>query len=77
MSCATSPPHARAAHLVHRGAAGRQRQPGAERGLARRRLALAGGQHAAHDHFIDLFRLEAGALDGGLDRDAAELGASQ
>ena len=25
---------------------------GAERGLARRRLAQARGQHAAHDHFL-------------------------
>ena len=29
-------------------------QAGAERGLARRRLAEAGRQHAAHDHFVDL-----------------------
>jgi hypothetical protein len=65
--------HAGAAHLVDRGAAGRQRQAGAERGLAGRRLALAGGQHAAHDHFLHLLGREAGALDRRLDRDAAEL----
>jgi hypothetical protein len=65
--------HARAAHLVDRGAAGRQRQAGAERGLAGGRLAEAGGQHAAHDHLLDLLGREAGALDRGLDRDGAEL----
>jgi hypothetical protein len=69
--------HAGTAHLVHRGAAGRQRQAGTEAGLARRSLSLAGGQHAAHDDFVDLLGLEAGALDGGLDGDAAELRAAQ
>ena len=65
--------HARAAHLVDRGAAGRQRQAGAERGLAGGRLPEAGGQHAAHDHLLHLLGREAGALDRSLDRDGAEL----
>jgi endonuclease/exonuclease/phosphatase (EEP) superfamily protein YafD len=34
-------------------AAGRQRQAGGDRSLARRRLAEVGRQHAAHDHFGD------------------------
>ena len=45
--------HARAAHLVDRRRLDRLRQPGAERRLARRRLAEAGGQHAAHDNLLD------------------------
>ena len=51
-----------------------ERQPGAERGLARRRLALAGGQHAAHDHFLHVLGLDLRALDRGADRGGAELG---
>ena len=50
-----------------------ERQAGAERGLARRRLSLPGGQHAAHDDFLDLVGLDAGALDRGADRGSAEL----
>ena len=42
--------------------------------LARRGLALAGRQHAAHDDFLDLFGLHAGALDRGADGDRAEVG---
>jgi hypothetical protein len=54
-----------------------ERQARAERRLAGRRLALAGGQHAAHDRFLDLLRLDAGALDGGADGGRAELGAGE
>ncbi|MNJ53374.1 hypothetical protein D3C77_487590 [compost metagenome] len=64
---------ARTAHLVDRGASHAQRQAGAERGLTRRGLALAGLQHVAHDDFVDLFRLDAGAFDSGLDGHRAQL----
>ena len=50
-----------------------KRQARAQCRLARRRLADAGLQHIAEDHFLDLLRLDAGALDGGLDGDGAEL----
>ena len=48
------------------------RQSRAERRLPRRRLALSGRQHAAHQHFGDIVGREAGAPDRCLDRDAAE-----
>ena len=46
---------------------------GAERGLARRCLALAGHQAVAHQHLVDGVAGDAGALDRGLDGDGAEL----
>ena len=49
-------------------------RPGADRGLARRRLAGAGLQHLAHDRVLRLVRLDADPLERGLDRDRAELG---
>jgi hypothetical protein len=42
--------------------------------LARGDLALPRLEHLAHDHVLDLVGLDAGALERGLDRDAAELG---
>ena len=42
--------------------------------LARGDLALAGLDHLTHDHVLDLLRLDAGALERGLDGGAAELG---
>jgi hypothetical protein len=39
----------------------------------RGRLAEAGGQHAAHHHFVDLPGFQARALNGGFDRDRTEL----
>ena len=36
-------------------------------GLARGDLALAGLEHLAEDHVLDLVRLDLGALEGGLD----------
>ncbi len=66
--------HSRAAHLVHGRAARGEGQTGAERGLARRRLALPCGQHAAHDHFLHFLGRNPGALDRGADRCGAELG---
>ena len=49
-------------------------QPGGEARLPRRRLALAGGQHAAHQELVDLAAVEAGAGQRRRDRGAAELG---
>jgi hypothetical protein len=51
-----------------------QRQPGAERGLPRRRLALAGGQHAAHHHLVDPVGVDAAIGERGADRRRAEFG---
>ena len=64
--------HAGAAHLVDRGRAGGKGQPRAERRLARGRLALSGGQHAAEDHFVDLVRGDTGALQRRLNRGRAK-----
>src|SRR5579863_9346121 len=66
--------HAGAADLVDGGAGHRLRDVGAEGGLARGRLAEAGRQHAAHDHFADLLALDAGLGERGLDCGGAELG---
>ena len=41
--------------------------------LPRRRLAESGGQHASHDHFLDVTALQARGLDRGFDRGGAEL----
>jgi hypothetical protein len=52
----------RAAYLVDGGAAGSIGNAGGTRRLARRCLAQSGRQHAAHDHFIDLVRRQAGVF---------------
>ena len=49
-------------------------RPGREARLARRRLALAGGQHAAHQELVDRVRLDAGTRQRRGDGGAAELG---
>ena len=57
-----------AAHLVDGGGGHARRDAGAEGGLARRRLAEARGQHAAHDDFLHVAPVDRGlerALDGG------------
>ena len=59
--------HARAADLVDRGRADRVGQAGPAHRLPCGRLALAGGQHAAHQHFVDAFRRQVGALQRGAD----------
>ena len=64
--------HARAAHLVDRGRASRERQSGADSRLARRGLALARRQYAAHQDFVDACRRDPRPLDGGRDRACAE-----
>ena len=65
--------HAGAADLVDGGGAGGIRQAGAARGLPRRRLALPGRQHAAHEHFVDAFGRQSGALQRGGDDMGTEL----
>ena len=47
--------------------------PAVHRGLARGDLTLAGLEHLAHEHVVDLLRPDAGALERGLDRDTAEV----
>ena len=64
--------HARAADLVDGGGAGGVGQAGAARGLAGGRLALAGGQDAAHQHLVDALRRQAGAVERGADRVRAQ-----
>ena len=65
--------HARAAHLVHCGAGGGAGQPGAQSRLARWGLALAGGQHTAHQHVLHVLRRQAAALHRRADGGSAEL----
>ena len=64
--------HARAAHLVDGRGAGGGGDLRADGGLARGRLAEAGGQHAAHDHFVDLVGRDARMLERARDRGGAE-----
>ena len=54
--------HARAAHLVDRGAADRFRDTGAEGGLTCRCLPHTSGQDATHDHIIDVLAGNRGTL---------------
>ena len=49
------------------------RDAGGHRGLARRVLALARGQHLAEDDLVDLRTLDLGARERRLDRRFAEL----
>ena len=65
--------HRGSAHLVDRRASGRHRNPGFDRRLSRWRLALAGGKHVAHDHFLHVGRLDPRALHSRLDRDGAKI----
>src|SRR6185436_2948530 len=66
--------HSRAAHLVDGRAAGGERQAGAKRSLACRRLALPRGKNAAHQHFLHVPGTDLRALHGGADCRSAELG---
>ncbi len=65
--------HARATHLVERGAAGRLVEAGTQRGLTRRCLAQAGGEHATEQHFFNRVGCDAGTLHGGLDGGGTQL----
>ena len=64
--------HARAAHLVDGRGAGGGGDLRADGGLARGRLAEAGGQHAAHDHVVDLVGRDARMVERARDRGGAE-----
>jgi hypothetical protein len=64
----------RAAHPVDRRRRGRIGQPARKRSLAGRCLSGPGLQHLAHQDLVDRRSLgQAGALDGGPDRDTAEV----
>ena len=65
---------ARRAHLVDRLRRHLLGDPRLDLRLARGDLPLAGLDHLAHDDVLDLLGLDAGALERGLDRGAAELG---
>jgi hypothetical protein len=65
--------HARAAHLREGDRPCALRQPGTERRLARGRLALAGHEAVAHQHFVDGGTRKAGALDRGPDGHGPEV----
>ena len=62
-----------AAELVDAPGRAFHRNAGGDRGLTGRVLALGGGQDLTHDDFGDAARLDAGALERGLDRDGAEI----
>ena len=63
----------RGTHLVDRVGGDFLGNPGTDGGLPRRRLPRAGLQDLAHDHVLDLLRLEAGTLERSTDRDRTEL----
>ena len=64
---------AREAHLVDRHRGDGHRDAGLDRGLTRGDLTLTPLQDLAHEDVVDLFGVDAGAFERGLDRDAAEL----
>ena len=66
-------PHPRGADLVDRLRGDLLRDPGLDLRLARRDLPLAGLQHLAEDHLLDLVGADLGALQRRLDHVAAEL----
>jgi len=59
--------------LLIGGGARRIWQPGAARGLPRRRLALSGREHAAHEDLVDPLRRQFGAFQRGADHVGTEL----
>jgi hypothetical protein len=65
--------HAGAAHLVYGRRANDERQASGDGCLARGRLALTGGQHAADQHLIDEILLDPGSLQGSADNCGAKL----
>ena len=50
---------------------------GRERRLPRGHLTVTGGQNLTHDHLVDGLGGDVPALEGGADRDAAQLGSGQ
>ena len=62
----------RAAHLVDRQRRDRRRQSGSQRRLPRGRLADAGREHVAENHFVDVGRFDAGPRHGLAHRDRAQ-----
>ena len=67
----------RRADLVDRVGGNLDRDPGADRRLARGRLARSRLEHLAHDHVPDLARIDAGPLEPCADHDRPELGRRQ
>jgi len=67
----------RETHLVDGGGGNRHRDPGRSGGLARGDLTRAAEQHLAHEHVVDLFGIDAGALERGLDRQPTEVGGAE
>jgi len=65
------------ADLVDRERRDRHRDASRSRGLPRRDLARSGLQHLAHDHVVNLVAGQAGSVQRGLDREAAELSAAE
>src|SRR5260370_6707959 len=74
MGCRYDGLRARAANAVHGQRRDRDRQSGMDGGLACRVHLGAGLNDIAHDDRPDLLGIEAGACDGGLDGDGAEIG---
>jgi len=66
--------HPRSAHLVERRGRHVLRQARREGRLARRRLALSGTKHIAHDDLVHLIGRNTGTLQCSLDGNAAEFG---
>ncbi len=62
-----------AANLIDREGGLFLRDTGLHRRLARGILALGGGQNLAENNFIDVGRVDLGALDRRLERDGAEI----
>ena len=66
--------HAGATQLIDGGGTGVVRQTGQTHGLTGRALFEASGQYTAHDDFLHVFRLQAGAGYGFTDRGGAQFG---
>ena len=65
--------HAARAHLVHRGTRHVMAKARVDRRLPCGRLAHVGLQHATHEHFIHMFRINTAPAEGFLDHRGAQL----
>ena len=65
---------ARAADLINRGRTDRCRHAAKDRRLSSRCLSIARLHNIAHQHFFDIFRVDACTFHRGFDRDGAEAG---